>query len=76
MGNWFSSEEKITVNNNQLPKSEKIISEDTMKSSLNLSIEEVLKECAIVVAIVLFWEFLKNKINKRAEKLALTTPTI
>jgi hypothetical protein len=41
-----------------------------MTTALNFSLEELLKETAIVVLIVLSWEFIKNKINKKAQKKA------
>jgi hypothetical protein len=73
MGNWFSSSanEKVTINNNNPPSQSLATSEITKEmtsSSLNLSLEEILKEAAIVILIIFVWETIKNKINKKTEK--------
>jgi hypothetical protein len=37
-------------------------------STLNLSIEEILKEVSIVLLIVFVWEYIKKVVNKKVEK--------
>jgi hypothetical protein len=68
MGNWFSKEEpKITIINNN-PTTPAPMT--TQVSTLNLSLEEVIKEVAIVISLVMIWEYIKNRIQKKAEKEA------
>ncbi len=64
MGNWFSSEAKETVVINNKPSTVEPIMQT---SSLNLSLEEILKETAIVVLIIFTWEYIKHRIQQRAE---------
>jgi hypothetical protein len=37
-------------------------------STLNLSIEEILKEVSIVLLIVFVWEYIKKVVDKKVEK--------
>jgi hypothetical protein len=68
MGSWFSSSSEaseITVNTVNSP-----VQMTPANSTLNLSLEEMIKETAIVILIVFLWEIVKNKISQKAEKLA------
>jgi hypothetical protein len=70
MGSWFSKEEPIVVTNN-LNNAHKEPTIEKDMNSLNLSLEEILKEIAIIVVIVSVWEIIKRKINKKAQAKAL-----
>jgi hypothetical protein len=70
MGSWFSKEEPVVITNNLNTVPKEHLPKNNNMNSLNLSLEELLKETAIVVLIVLSWEFIKNKINKKAQKKA------
>jgi hypothetical protein len=70
MGSWFSKEEPVVIANNINSVSKELTIEKNM-NSLNLSLEEILKEVAIIIAIVSVWEIIKRKINKKAQSKAL-----
>jgi hypothetical protein len=63
MGN-DSSKERIVVNN--IPQ--QISDPKKNMSTLNLSLEEIIKEVAIVLLIVFIWEYIKKIVNKRVER--------
>ncbi len=65
MGSWFSKEPIIVQNTISATPKEPIVKN---MNSLNLSLEEILKEISIIVVIVLLWEIIKKKINDKAQK--------
>jgi hypothetical protein len=64
MGSDSSKPERIIVNNVPSVSPQK----DMDMSSLNLSIEEIIKEISIVVLVVFIWEYIKKQVNKRVER--------
>jgi hypothetical protein len=68
MGSESSKAEAPIIINNHVPtkSSEKKLE----MNSLNLSIEEVLKEIALATLIIFLWELVKYFIRKKAKNLA------
>ncbi len=64
MGNNNSKQPDKIIVNNTPPIN---IKSDTNMSTLNLSLEEILKEISIVVLIVFLWEYIKKLVNKKIE---------
>jgi hypothetical protein len=61
MGSESSKPDRIIVNN--IPT----VTKNENMSTLNLSIEEILKEVSIVILIVFVWEYIKKLVNKKVE---------